>query len=227
MIPTWNEKDNIVPLIHAVRKHDVDVLVVDDNSPDGTATLVQEEMKHDNHIHLLLRTKNKGRGYAGIAGFKQALAMRADYILEMDADFSHDPKYIPQLIAQMQHADVALGSRHIAGGSDDKQRGIVRVLITKGANIYIRLILGMRIKDCNSGFRCFKRKVLETINLDNIQSKNADIVQEIIYLCHKRGFKIAEIPITFKDRIRGETTKTVADYIRGLWVVLRLRFTVR
>ncbi len=227
MVPTWNEKDNILQLIRALRAYKIDVLVVDDNSPDGTSELVIKETKKDKHVHLLLRTTNKGRGYAGVAGLKKALELGADYVIEMDADFSHDPVYIPQLLAQMEHADVALGSRFAPGGSDDVKRGFARTIITKAANWYIRLFLGMKIRDCNSGFRCFKKKVLQSIDLDGIKSRNADIVQEIIYLCHKRGFTITEIPIHFKDRVRGQTTKTVADYVRGIWVVLRLRFTVR
>ena len=225
MIPTYNESKNIGRLISEILElniKDLDIVVVDDNSPDKTWQIVEKICKKRKNVHLLLRKKNKGRGFAGVAGFQYCLGMGADYIIEMDADFSHNPKYIPELLREIKHYDVVIGSRFVKGAKD-VGRGFARTTITKLANLYIRLILGLSIKDPNSGYRCFRRNVLEKINLDKVKAGNADIVQEIIYKCHKKGFKIKEIPIIFKDRKAGKTTKTPIDFLRGLAVVLRLR----
>src|SRR3989339_87867 len=209
MIPTYNERENIFPLLQQVLEidKDIEVLVVDDNSPDGTWRIVEDMSEKEPRIHLLLRKRRKGRGVAGIDGLKYALDKGADYIIEMDADFSHNPKYIPELLREIKNYDIVIGSRFVKGAKD-VGRGFARTTITRLANLYIQLILGLRIKDPNSGYRCFRRNVLERINLDKVKAGNADIVQEIIYKCHKKGFKIKEIPIIFKDRKAGKTTKT-------------------
>ena len=225
MIPTYNESKNIGRLISEILElniKDLDIVVVDDNSPDKTWQIVEKICKKRKNVHLLLRKKNKGRGFAGVAGFQYCLGMGADYIIEMDADFSHNPKYIPGLLKEIKNYDVVIGSRFVKGAKD-VGRGFARTTITKLANLYIRLILGLSIKDPNSGYRCFRRNVLERINLGKVKAGNADIVQEIIYKCHKKGFKMKEIPIIFKDRKAGKTTKTPIDFLRGLAVVLRLR----
>jgi len=222
MIPTYNEKENIKNLINAILNLNITnlkIVVVDDDSPDGTWKIVKDMAKKEPRVHLLLRTKNKGRGIAGIAGFKYCLKRNADYIIEMDADFSHDPKYIPMLLEKIKTCDVVLGSRFVKGG-----RQKIRILITKLANLYIRSVLGLKAKDCNSGYRCFKKDVLKSINLDSIKSKGPDVVQEILYMCHLKNFKICEIPIVFRERKKGKTKLKLKHIFRGYIRIMHLRF---
>ncbi len=226
VIPTYNEASNIVHLLQELthlKLSNTHFLVVDDNSPDGTGQRVLDLRKKHKQIHLLLRTKERGRGTAGIAGFKQTLQMGADVICEMDADFSHDPKYLPSLIRGLDHADVVLGSRAVAGGCDD-DRPFRRRLLTKCANFYIRIFLGLKAKDCNSGYRCFRRKVLESIDLDHMIAQGPEIVQEILYKSHLHGFRIAEVPISFVERKHGVSKLGYKHLYKGYIMVLKLRF---
>ena len=222
MIPTYNERENIQKLIKEILKYNVDILVVDDNSPDGTGERVKNIAKKNKKVHLLLRTKNRGRGLAGIAGFKYAINNKYDYIIEMDADFSHDPRYILNFLKKMGEADVVLGSRAVKGGKQIG-RSAIRRMITKLANFYIRAIFGLRVKDCNSGYRCFHRKVLEAINLDKFISKGPSIVQEVLYRVHLKGFKIEEIPIVFVERKKGSSKLGPKQLWKGYTMVLKLR----
>lgn len=225
LIPTYNEAVNIVPLIRAIKElkiEDLHMLVVDDNSPDGTGRLVQELGEKDKTIYLLQRKKQRGRGLAGIAGFKQALKLKADYIVEMDADFSHDPKYIPLLLNGLKSADMVLGSRAVAEGNDS-DRPLLRRLLTKGANWYIRIILGIPVHDCNSGFRAYKREVLERIDLEKIMAKGPDIVQEMLYRVHLKKFHIIEVPIAFIERKKGASKLGFRHLYKGYLVVLKLK----
>jgi dolichol-phosphate mannosyltransferase len=231
MIPTYNEKENIIRLIGEILKLKdtgrikelLEIVVVDDNSPDGTWRLVQDYSKKDKRINLLLRKKNRGRGFAGIDGFKYCLKHRADYIIEMDADFSHDPKHIPNLLREIKKYDVVLGSRGVEGGKQ-VNRGIERRMITVFANLYIRIVLGLNIRDCNSGYRCFRRKVLHDINLNSLKSKGPDIVQEVLFKSHLGGFKIKEIPIVFRERLKGKSKLGLKQLFRGYIMILKLRF---
>lgn len=223
VIPTYNEKENIKNLIREVLKvKGVDILVVDDNSPDYTWKIVEDTAKKNRRAHLLLRTKNKGRGLAGIAGFKYALKNNYSCILEMDADFSHNPKYIPDFLKKIKECDVVLGSRAVKGGKCIG-RPLSRRLITRLANLYIRLILGLKVKDCNSGYRCFRREVLESIDLNNIMSKGPSIVQEILYKAHLKGFRIKEIPIVFEERKKGSSKLGLRQLYKSYIMVLKLK----
>ena len=225
MIPTYNEKENIRKLVDKILKlkiKDLHIVVADDNSPDGTWKIMQEISKKNRNVHLLLRKKDKGRGSAGRDGFIYCLKNNADIIVEMDADLSHDPKYIPLMLNELKNADLVLGSRRVAGAKEIG-RSFLRRLITYFANLYIRLVLGLKVKDCNSGFRCFKRKVLESINLEKLESKGPAIVQEILFKTHLKGFKIKEIPITFTDRIKGESKLGIPKLIAGYFMVLKLK----
>lgn len=225
MIPTYNEKENIKNLINAILNLNITnlkIVVVDDDSPDGTWKIVKDIAKKEPRVHLLLRTKNKGRGVAGIAGFKYCLNNNADYILEMDGDFSHNPKHIPQFLEKIKSYDLVLGSRFVKNGKQIN-RPIRRKIITRLANLYIRLVLGLKAKDCNSGYRCFKRKVLKNINFDEMTPTGPEIVQEILYKAHLKGFKIKEIPIIFRERERGKTTKELRDYIKGYFNIIKLK----
>lgn len=226
VIPTYNERENIVKLINQINKLKIDntrILVVDDNGPDGTSDLVKEISKRNKNVHLLLRKEDKGRGSAGIAGFKEALEMGGDIICEMDADFSHDPKHLPDLINNLKDCDVTIGSRFVVGGSDE-DRPILRRLITILANFYIGVLLGLRVRDCNSGYRCFKRKVLEKIDLNKIISKGPSIVQEILYKTHLAGFKVKEVPIEFIERKEGKSKLGLKHLYKGYTMVLKLKF---
>jgi len=225
VLPTYNEAENILALLHALRKlplKNLHLLVVDDSSPDGTAALVQRAMKRDPYVHLLVRTTDRGRGSAGVAGFKKALEMGADVVCEMDADFSHGPQFLPSLLDALKDADVVLGSRAVPGGKDD-DRPFLRQLLTRAANRYIGFILGLHIQDCNSGYRCFTRKVLESISLDTLTATGPGIVQEILYRTHLQGFRITEVPISFVERKRGTSKLGFRHLWKGYLLILRLR----
>ena len=225
MIPTYNEKENIGKLINqvlALKIENLEMVAIDDSSPDGTAEIVKGIASKNKKVHLILRTKNKGRGYAGKAGYKYALEHNADYIIEMDADFSHNPEYIPELLKKIKECDLVLGSRAVKGGKE-VGRNIIRMVITKIANFYIRTLLGLNVKDTNSGFRCFRRSVLENIGVDNITSKGPSIVQEVLFKAHLKGFKIAEIPIFFRERKVGTSKLGIPQLFGGYIMVLKLK----
>ena len=226
MIPTYNEKENIKALIDKIlslKIKNLHIVVADDNSPDGTWKIVQEISKNKKNVHLLLRKTDKGRGLAGKDGFIYCLKNKADIVIEMDADMSHDPKYIPLMLKELKKADLILVSRRVKG-SREVGRGAVRQLITYLANLYIRLLLGLKVKDCNSGYRCFKRKVLEKINLSKIEAKGPSIVQEVLFKTHLNRFKIKEIPITFVDREKGQSKLGIKQLASGYFMVSRLKF---
>ena len=224
VIPTYNEKENIRKLIDSILSLKIDglnVLVVDDNSPDGTSNEVKAFK--DKKVHLLLREGNRGRGLAGKDGFSWAMASNADYIIEMDADFSHDPKCIPEMLRRIKNCDVVLGSRLVKGGRDIG-RGLWRRMITRIANLYIGIILGLPILDCNSGFRCFRSDVFKKIKTDNIFSEGPAIVQEVLYKCHIAGFKLCEMPIVFRERVRGKSSLTLSKLIKGYITIIELKW---
>ncbi len=225
MIPSYNESENIRKLIEEIlnlKVKDLEIAVVDDDSPDETWRIVEELSKENDAIHLIHRKGRKGRGTAGVDGFKYALAWDAEYILEMDADFSHNPKYIPAFIDKMREADVVLGSRDLPGGRD-VGRSALRRAITRMANFYIRIIFGLKVSDCNSGYRCFKRRVIEAIDLDSTMSDGPAIIQEWLYKSHLKGFKIKEIPIVFKERELGQSKLQIKGLYKGYFIVLKLK----
>jgi len=225
MIPTYNEKENIADLINKIlglKIKNLHIVVVDDNSPDGTWRIAQKISKNKKNVHLLLRKTKRGRGYAGKDGFVYCLKHNADVIIEMDADLSHDPKYIPLMLKELDSADLVLGSRRVKG-SNEIGRGIIRRAITYFANLYIRLLLGLKVKDCNSGYRCFKREVLEKISPEKLESKGPAIIQEVLFKAYLKGFKIKEIPITFVNRIKGSSKLGVKQLAIGYFMVLKLK----
>ena len=225
MIPTYNESENIKTLIDKILKlkiNNLQVVVVDDNSPDGTWKVVNDISKTKKNVHLMLRKSDKGRGAAGKAGFIYCLNHNADIIIEMDADMSHDPKYIPLMIKELKNADLILGSRRVAGGSE-VGRNLLRRFVTWGANLYTKLMLGIKIKDCNSGFRCFKKEVLQKINPEKLESKGPSIVQEVLFKAHLKGFKIKEIPITFVNRAKGKSKLGLSQLAAGYYMILKLK----
>lgn len=225
-LPTYNERGNIERLIETLLAIDGDyeVVVIDDDSPDGTWKAVARMGKEDPRIHLIHRTKDAGRGRSGAEGFRFALDHGAGVIVEMDADFSHDPAVVPALVEAAAGADLVLGSRLAPGGSD-AERGLMRTLLTGFSSTYARLLLGVPVADCNSGFRCFNRRVLEAIDPDTIESPGPAIVQEVLFRAHRLGFSIAEIPITFKERAAGESNLGFLKLASGFLTVLKLAMT--
>lgn len=225
MIPTYDEAENIADLAAALLAlpQNLHVLVVDDDSPDGTWRIAAELASREPRVKLLHRKSDRGRGTAGRAGFLAALADGADAVVEMDADFSHDPAHVPALLAGLASADVVLGSRAVPGGAD-LGRPWWRRLVTRFANAYIRLVLQVSVRDCNSGFRAFTRQALERAGVNELQARGPDIVQELLFRCHRAGLRIAELPIRFVERSRGTSTLTFRTLLRGYWAVLHLRW---
>ncbi len=226
MIPTYNEKDNIREVVDGVLnvrlRYDLKVLVVDDNSPDRTWEVVQKMARQDERVQLLLRKKRRGRGAAGIDGFRQALTMGADFVVEMDGDLSHQPCYITQLVDACHIYDLVLGSRFVRGGKD-ANRSLLRKFITLLVRNFIRSRFGMSVRDASSGYRCFRRKVLEAVDLDDLISVGPSLVLEILYKTHLLGFSIGEIPITFLDREKGRTKLNFLTLVETLVMVIKFK----
>jgi dolichol-phosphate mannosyltransferase len=223
-LPTYNERENLERMVHALGEHGVSVLVIDDNSPDGTGELADRLAQELEHVEVLHRPRKEGLGPAYLAGFRRALSGGADLILEMDCDFSHDPGDVPRLIAASGEADLALGSRYVPGGSIGNW-GIVRRAVSSGGSLYARLLLGVRVQDLTGGFKCYRRKVLETIDLDAISSRGYAFQIETTYRALRAGFSVVEVPIAFVDREEGGSKMSRAIVLEAVWRVplLRLR----
>ncbi|MBN2188984.1 MAG: polyprenol monophosphomannose synthase [Chitinispirillaceae bacterium] len=221
IIPTYNERENIGLLLPAVRKAlpGAHVLVVDDGSPDGTSAYVKELSRSLGDIFVLDREKKEGLGRAYVDGFRWALARRYEYIFEMDADFSHDPKYLPDFLEAVKENDLVIGSRYISG-VNVVNWPMSRLLISYFGNVYARMVTGIPVRDCTGGFKCFRRAVLEALDFSSIASSGYSFQIEVNFYAWKRGFRIKEIPIVFTDRQRG-TSKISRGIIReGLILVL-------
>lgn len=222
ILPTYNERDNVAPLVAAIRALGVEVVVVDDDSPDGTAAAALRAAESDPGVHVIVRKEKRGRGYAGAEGFRWALERGYDLVVEMDADFSHPPEDIPRLIAAAEGADVVIASR-LAPGGGEIGRGLSRRLLTRAANALIRRLLGLRVRDCTSGFRCFRREALAAVRPERLFSPGPAIVQEVLYLCSLNGLRIVETPFLFKARAAGKSKLTPAALLRTLADQLRIR----
>lgn len=226
IIPTYNELENLPRLLPEVLSKDesIDVLIVDDNSPDGTAGFVEDQMTTNNRIHLIKRPSKQGLGTAYIAGFKFALKNGYDFVFEMDADFSHDPKEIPRFLDEIKNADVVLGSRYI-NGVNVINWPMRRLLLSSFANFYTRSITGMPVHDATGGYKCFRIKVLQAIDLDKVKSNGYAFQIEMSFKAWKKGFKVKEIPIIFVDRVKGKSKmskKIVREAVTMVWK-LRLK----
>jgi len=228
MVPTYNEALNIEPLLREILAQgpDVGAVVVDDNSPDGTAAIVERLRREDPRVHLILRRNERGRGTAGVAGFKYAVAQGVEFIIEMDADFSHQPSYISSFLRRMDDCDLLIASRLVEGGGETG-RHFLRKVITRAANAYIRMILGLPVRDCTSGYRVFRRKVLEAIELDRLMAVGPPIVEEVLYKAHRRGFRIKEVPYTLEERKAGESTFNRRIMINALMMMPKIRWAYR
>lgn len=225
VIPTYNEAENIPRLIPTVLSQaaNLEVLVVDDGSPDGTAGLVRDMMSVDSRIHLLERPGKMGLGTAYVAGFKFAIEHKYDFVFEMDADFSHSPKELPNFLRKMEDYDLVIGSRYI-NGVRVLNWPMQRLLLSYFANIYTRIITGLPVHDATGGFKCYRRTVLESIDLDTIKSNGYAFQIEISYKVWKRGFRIVEIPIIFLDRRSGTSKMSKSIVYEAVFMLWKLRF---
>jgi len=223
IVPTYNERENIVLLVPELLALpiEVHVLVVDDNSPDSTGLIVEEMSARNARVSAVHRSGKLGLGTAYIAGFKKALAAGSDRILTMDADYSHHPRFIPALIERSQAADLVIGSRYVRGGGAVDSPAMRR-LLSYGANAFAKIMLGLKAMDCTAGFRCYRREVLESIDLDSIFSNGYSFLIEMLYQVQRSGWNVAEVPIQFMDRRLGASKISRNEISRALYTVLRL-----
>jgi dolichol-phosphate mannosyltransferase len=226
MIPTYNERENIEELVKEILalplSYDLIALVVDDHSPDGTAGVVNRLAEKNPRVRLLLRQKRRGRGAAGIEGFKTALSLGADYIVEMDGDGSHQPRFIPSLLEAAKNAGVVLGSRFVKGGKEI-DRAIHRRIITRLVRLFLSRRFHLPVQDVTSGFRCFRREVLQKIDLDDLISVGPSVVLETLCKAHLLGTSIVEVPIVFVDRKKGKTKLTAVTLLETLVMALKFK----
>jgi dolichol-phosphate mannosyltransferase len=226
IVPTFNERENVRRLIETVLEKDarIDMLVVDDGSPDGTGAIVQEIAAVNGRVHLLSRARKMGLGTAYIAGFRWALARDYEYVMEMDADFSHDPAHLPQFLSAIEDADLVLGSRYQQGRVTVVNWPISRLILSYCANIYARGVTGLPVWDATGGFKCFRKSVLQAIDLDRVRSNGYAFQIEMSFRAWKRNFRISEIPIVFVDRTEGTSKMSKSIVREAVWMVWRLRW---
>ncbi len=220
-IPTYDERENLGPILAAAHEvvPEVDVLVIDDNSPDGTGRIADEIAARDPRVKVLHRPGKQGLGKAYLAGFAWALERGYDLVLEMDADFSHDPRYLPVLLERSREADLVLGSRYVPGGGTVNW-GLGRRLVSRGGSLYARTILGVPVRDLTGGFKCFRRAVLEAVDLASVECSGYAFQIELTYRALRKGFAVVEVPIVFSDRRVGHSKmsrRIVLEAIRKVW----------
>jgi len=221
-LPTYNERENLELMVRALRELGLAVLVIDDSSPDGTGELADRLAAELDHVEVLHRERKEGLGPAYLAGFRRVLAGDAELIVQIDCDFSHDPADVPRLVEAAREADLVLGSRYVAGGSV-RNWGIMRRLVSAGGSLYARVLLGVGIRDLTGGFKCFRREVLETIDLDAVSSRGYAFQIEMTYRALRAGFRVVEVPITFVDRERGGSKMSRGIVLEAIWKVPALR----
>jgi len=225
IIPTFNEARNLPQIVPLILKQDprIEVLVVDDNSPDGTGRLADALAEREPRVHVMHREGKKGLGTAYRAGFRWALERDYEYVFEMDADFSHDPKHLPEFLHAVEEADLVLGSRYLDGRVTVVNWPITRLMLSYAANVYARLITGLKVADATGGFKCFRRGVLAGIDLDAVKSNGYSFQIEMSLRAARKGFRIKEIPIVFVDRTEGHSKMSGAIIREAVWMVWRLR----
>ena len=225
-LPTYNERENLEPMVRALGDQDVRVLVIDDNSPDGTGELADRLAAEEPRVGVLHRAAKEGLGPAYLAGFRCALADGAERILEMDCDFSHDPCDVPRLVAATEEADLAVGSRYVPEG-EIRNWGLVRRVVSAGGSLYARLLLSAPVRDLTAGFKCYRSEVLRTIDLDAIDSKGYAFQIETTYRALRADFRVVEVPIRFTDREVGGSKMSGAIVLEAIWKVPALRIAAR
>lgn len=225
IMPTYNERENLTKIVSAVLAEVpfVHMLVVDDGSPDGTGAIADELAENDARVHVLHRTEKNGLGPAYVAGFEWAFERDYDRLIEMDADFSHPPEYLPKMLERSLDADVVIGSRYVPGGRTENW-GVVRKIISRGGGLYARTILGMKVQDLTAGFVCWRPEVLQSLGLSALYANGYAFQIELKYQAHKRGYRIAEIPIHFPDRVAGTSKMSPRIALEALLTVWKLRF---
>ncbi|HEX6456107.1 MAG TPA: polyprenol monophosphomannose synthase [Solirubrobacterales bacterium] len=226
VLPTYNEAENVAPLVEAARSKlppSAQILIVDDGSPDGTGAIADRLAERHENVHVLHRPRKEGLGPAYIAGFREALAGGAGLVLEMDADFSHDPAYLPRLLEAAGRADVVLGSRYVDGGGVSDW-GPLRRAVSRGGSTYARAVLGVDVRDLTGGFKCFRREVLEAIDLDAIAAHGYAFQVEMTYRAIRRGFKVVEVPIVFRERRVGKSKMDLSIVAEAVLRLPLLRF---
>jgi dolichol-phosphate mannosyltransferase len=229
VVPTYEEAANIERLVTAAREKlppSARILIVDDNSPDGTGEIADRLASEDEGVQVLHRPRKEGLRPAYFAGFRRALDEGAGFILEMDSDFSHEPAYLPRLLEAAERADLVIGSRYVAGGGVGDW-GPLRRAISRGGSTYARLMLGIDVRDTTAGFKCFRREVLEAIDLDAIKSRGYAFQVEMTYRAIKLGFRVVEVPIVFRDRHAGSSKMSRSIVLEAIWRVPLLRFNQR
>ena len=226
IVPTYNERENLPRLVPAILSRDerLEILVVDDGSPDGTGALADEIAASENRVHVLHRAQKQGLGKAYLAGFAWGLGRGYDALFEMDADFSHDPQHLPQFLEAIEKYDVVLGSRYLHGRVTVVNWPMGRLLLSYFANWYARQVTGVPIADLTGGYKCFRREVLEGIDLDRVESNGYSFQIEMSFRAWKKGFRLGEIPIMFVDRDVGESKMSKAIVREAVWRVWRLRW---
>jgi dolichol-phosphate mannosyltransferase len=224
VVPTYNERTNLPQIIPQILEQDprLEVLIVDDNSPDGTGPLADEMAAADGRVHVMHRPEKAGLGKAYLAGFRWALERGYDYVLEMDADFSHDPKFLGQFLGAARDADLVIGSRYRAGVNVINWP-MSRLLLSIGANQYARWITGLPLSDSTGGFKCFRRRVLESIDFERVRSNGYSFQIEMSFRAWKKGFRLVEIPIVFTDRVEGQSKMNKRIVREAIWMVWWLR----
>lgn len=225
-VPTYNERANLPLIVPAILEQDprLEVLVIDDSSPDGTGALADTLAAEDSRVHVLHREAKEGLGRAYLAGFRWALDRGYEFILEMDADFSHDPNHLPQFLDAIQDADLVLGSRYRHGKVTVVNWPIARLLLSYSANVYARAVTGMRLFDSTGGFKCFRREVLAAIDFSRVRSNGYAFQIEMSYRAWRQGFRLVEIPIVFTDRVEGQSKMSKRIVREAVWMVWSLRF---
>jgi dolichol-phosphate mannosyltransferase len=226
IIPTYNEHENLPKIVPAALEQDprIEVLVVDDNSPDGTGALADAMAAENPRVHVIHRAGKLGLGTAYIAGFRYAIEHGYDYAMEMDADFSHDPKHLPTFLAEVQDADLVIGSRYLGGRVTILNWPMARLLLSYFANKYTRWVTGLKLWDATGGFKCYRRSVLEGVDLSQVHSNGYSFQIEMSFRASRKRFKLKEIPILFTDRAEGSSKMSKAIIWEAVWMVWRLRF---
>ena len=227
-LPTYDERDNLEPITRAIlaATPEVDVLVIDDSSPDGTGELADRLAATEPRLHVLHRAAKQGLGKAYLAGFAWALQRGYPLVLEMDADFSHNPKYLPGMLQAAREADLVLGSRNVEGGGTVNW-GLGRKVLSRGGSLYARTILGLRVRDLTGGFKCFRRQVLEAIDLSSVECSGYAFQIELTYRAVQKGFRVVEFPIIFEDRRVGQSKmsrRIVLEAVSKVWSIRRSHF---